>query len=137
MLLPVPVPVFLALLGLGHAASVPARDLADASELPAELPAAFKAFPVVDAPALSATEAKVDLSDHASLDEFERQWLETLERAPTAALLPCPASCSSAGPDLAGWDLYLTVERMAVCNETLLFNIAVHADSAPTAVRAW
>jgi hypothetical protein len=81
--------------------------------------------------------AKLNLTDPAALDEFERQWLARAQRIPTEVMLPCPVSCSKAGSDAAAWDLYPDAARMAVCNETVLFEMPIDTDVAPTALRVW
>ncbi|KAK3312003.1 hypothetical protein B0H66DRAFT_100717 [Apodospora peruviana] len=81
------------------------------------------------------TGEKVNLSDPASLDEFQRQWLSKASRVPTEALQPCPVSCSKVGSDPGRWDLYSDAARMAVCNQTVLFAMTVDTDLAPTALR--
>ncbi|KAB5583051.1 hypothetical protein GE09DRAFT_1247143 [Coniochaeta sp. 2T2.1] len=83
---------------------------------------------------VTALTAKVNVSDAAALDSFQRQWLEKVERVPEP-LMRCPVLCSSAGSDTGAWDLYPDAARMAVCNETVLFSMMVDTDLAPAALR--
>ncbi|KAK4455350.1 hypothetical protein QBC34DRAFT_340767 [Podospora aff. communis PSN243] len=85
--------------------------------------------------AATALSPKLDLSDAAVLEAFEREWMQTAQRVPTEALQPCPASCSTAGRDPGDWDLYPNAARMAVCNETVLFSMNVDTDLPPAALR--
>ncbi|KAK0726585.1 hypothetical protein B0T21DRAFT_422331 [Apiosordaria backusii] len=130
-------PVALALLGakvpLAAAQGFEQPRYFDASQLPAE----FQKFPVVDA----ATRPQPDLSNTDVVEKLEQQWLEATKRIPTEAINPCPVSCSSAGSDPRKWDLYPNVARMALCEKTVLFDMAVFSevdtDLTPTALRVW
>ncbi|KAK1833707.1 hypothetical protein QBC39DRAFT_254113 [Podospora conica] len=79
--------------------------------------------------------AAQDGAPAANLDDYYRQWMERVTRVPTAAMMQCPASCSSAGSDTSAWDLYPDAARMAVCSEPVLFTMMVDTDAAPTALR--
>lgn len=83
----------------------------------------------------AATTPPFNLSDPAAIEEYRRQWMQSVERVPTEALVRCPVSCSIAGRDTGAWDLYPDAARMAVCNETVLFTTMINLERSP--FRVW
>ncbi|KAJ4286854.1 hypothetical protein N0V88_007866 [Collariella sp. IMI 366227] len=110
---------------MAHMGSFKIRGI-DTSMFPMDI----SAFPIVDA----ATVSQPDLSDANVVKMLEEQWWEATQRNPSG-LNQCPVSCSTAGSDSGRWDLYPDVPRMAACNETMLFKMAVDTDLTPAGLR--
>lgn len=66
-----------------------------------------------------------DFSNSEVFDGALEKWKEKNQRYTSSMPSRCPKYCSDVGPDSSKWSVYADVERLKVCNETLVFDLNV------------